>query len=84
MTRTLSHTGLTIEDKPVNGKVFHSLSSENQWKVIAIYAIAALYEKHKIAPLTPERFDMWYDMPLHHLEGLKQLMYETLNRIEGE
>lgn len=75
---------LTIEDKSINDKIFYSLETENQWKVITIYAIASLYEKHNIAPITPERFDMWYDMPLHHLDGLKVLMYETLNSIEGE
>jgi hypothetical protein len=80
----MSNSQLTIEDKPINGKIFHSLETENQWKVIAIYAIAELYNAHNIAPITPERFDMWYDMPLHHLDGLRVLMYETLNRIEGE
>lgn len=83
MTRVIN-SQLTIEDKPINGQVFHSLTPENQWKVIAIYAIASLNEKHKLQPLTPEKFDMWYDMPLHHLEGLKQLMFETLNCIERE
>lgn len=71
----------------MNLEVYKELSPESQKKVDCLYRIAILIDKANHPPLTPDEFDLLYDMPVpavyQKLQSARQF-YSELANIDGE